>query len=56
MRIIIAFVVGALFGTEFGYVQLAHGMPETPQTWAVVAAALAVLLVVALAIPRRVGD
>ena len=51
MKIAIAAVIGFFFGTEFGYVYLAHGMPETPQTWAVVAVILAVTAVAALATP-----
>ena len=53
MRIAIAAIIGFFFGIEFGYVYLAHGMPETPQTWAVVAFILALATIAALTLRLR---
>jgi hypothetical protein len=50
---IIALTVGFFFGVEVGYVWVGGGMPETPQTWAVIAFILAVGLVAALTVPRQ---
>ena len=52
IAIIVAAIVGLFFGVEIGYVYAGGGMPETPQTWAVVAFILALLLVGSLGLRR----
>ena len=45
MRYLFVAVLSFFFGFESGYTIDGRGMPETPQTWAIIAFVLAIVLV-----------